>query len=155
MITTLPAWVNLEFLVIESNPQYVADPNTGEIVVQPGWFQITTPEQLADVEQQIQALTPAPPPTADWVGFFQSVREQWNALTSLTTANTATLVILIARMPVTDPTSLQILATEWNECVNGLPADHGIDFAAVAARAIAYHCDLFATINPITGRFPV
>ena len=144
-MATLPAWANLEFLVIEFNPQYIANPDTGEIVVQPGWFEITTTEQLAEVEQQIQSLTPTPPPpAAEWSQWQFTSRGDFRLVFGAVMAvDPFSATILSGLITNTPNTNLDSLATIWNEAMamvdTGAIAD---PLAAIDASAVSHHIPL-------------
>lgn len=147
-MATLPAWANLDFLVIESNPQYVANPDTGAIVVQPGWFQITTPEQLADVQKEIERLTPTPKPIAEWSDWkFDSrgdFRAVFSAVMVLDPFSATVLSGLITNTPDTDLNSLTII---WNEAISLIDTNAiSSAFIAINECAITYHIPL--RVNP-------
>ena len=141
-MATLPTWANLEFLVIESNPQYITDPDTGAIVVQPGWFEVTTSEQLAEVQQQIQSLTPVPPSPADWDGwrygsmmYFESV---FNAVSVVAPFRANSLMNLLMSAPNVD---MGNMIGMWNETM-GMIDTAGLNFVAINDSAIAHHIPL-------------
>ena len=157
-ILTPSQWYNLDFLVISPNPQYIPDPdNPGGRIVQPGWHEITTTEQLASVQQQIQDLTPVPPPVLDWDSFQLATIAQYEQLLDLSTATfgvKATLQNWIAKMPINRPEALPLFIQSWNAVAGLVPAESGIDWAGVVAAAVEYHCPVFVNLDPDTGLLP-
>ena len=123
-----PVWANLGYRVIESNPQYIADPGTGEIVVQPGWIEITTEEQLAEVQQQIQSLTPPPAtkPIADFAGFREDIEVVLTEpfLNTLATLNNSLMLSLRDGFIQQD---LPSILKYWNRAIS----DHPVELAVV------------------------
>ena len=135
-------WGNLEYLIIETNPQYITDPTTGVLRIQPGWFKVTTTEQLAEVQQQIQDLTIALPLAADWNGWrFESMmhfESVFNAVSVVAPFRAVSLMNLLMAAPNVDMANMVGI---WNETM-GMMDTSGLNFVPINDSAIAHHIPL-------------
>lgn len=153
---TPPKWANLEFLVISSTPQFVADPdNPGELIMQPGWVEITTTEQLADVEQQIAGLTPVPPPPPNFVGFRDDIESILTEpfLNELGSLNSALMLSLRDGFVFQDLGNIvkywnRAIASHSTELIAILEQDHAGQSKADFARAKAAEHNIPVTLTP-------
>ena len=130
-------WANLDFLVIQNDPQYIPDPdNPGGLLVQPGWFEITTTEQLAEVEQQIADLTPVPPPVPNIANFQRECKESYKVLMRYAFAKDAgdasALSNMVARL---NTELLPEFVTDWNEIFEDANLDSNIPINVTNAAA--------------------